>query len=201
MKRWNVDTLTHKGECYVKMKAEIGVILSSQGTPKMYQQTTSSWERSLEQRSLLHGIRRSPPFWHLGFGPWASGTMRVNFYCLSHLVCHICFCQAWDADGLPWWLRGKESTCQCRRLKFNPWSGKIPWRKKWQPTPGFLPENTHGQRSLAGYSPRGSKDWATTTTRTLSAVFPRNQCADRCITFLSQWTLRATHIWCAVFST
>ena len=36
--------------------------------------------------------------------------------------------------GLPWWLNGKESTCQCRRLGFNPWVGKIPWRGKWQPT-------------------------------------------------------------------
>ena len=48
---------------------------------------------------------------------------------------------------------GKESDCQCRRCEFNPWVGKIPWRKKWQPTPVFLPGKSHGQRSLAGYSP------------------------------------------------
>ena len=36
----------------------------------------------------------------------------------------------------------------------NPWVGKIPWRRKWQPTPVFLPGESHGQRSLAGYSPR-----------------------------------------------
>ena len=35
---------------------------------------------------------------------------------------------------------------------------KIPWRRKWQPTPAFLPEKSHGQRSLAGYSPRGHKE-------------------------------------------
>ena len=134
---------------------------TSQGMPKMHQRTISSWERSLEQRSLLHGIRRSPPFGHVGFGLWASGTRRVNFYCLSHPICYICFCQAWGAEGLPSWLSGKESICQCRRLKSNPWSGKIPWRKKWQPTAGCLPENTRGQRSLAGYSPCGCKDWAT----------------------------------------
>ena len=40
---------------------------------------------------------------------------------------------------------------------FNPWVGKIPWRRKWQPTPVFLPGNSHGQRSLAGYSPWGHK--------------------------------------------
>ena len=44
-------------------------------------------------------------------------------------------------DGLPWWLSGKESTCQCRRREFNPWVGKIPWRRKWQPTPVFWPGN------------------------------------------------------------
>ena len=59
--------------------------------------------------------------------------------------------------GLPWWLSGRESTCQCRRHRFDPWVGKIPWRK-WQPTPVFLPGKSHGQRSLAGYSPWGCKE-------------------------------------------
>ena len=57
--------------------------------------------------------------------------------------------------GLPWWLNGKESTCQWRR--FDPWVGKILWRKKRQPTPVFLPGKFHGQRSLVGYSPWGRK--------------------------------------------
>ena len=38
---------------------------------------------------------------------------------------------------LPGWLSGKESTCRCRRCGFNPWVRKIPWRRKWQPTPVF----------------------------------------------------------------
>ena len=49
---------------------------------------------------------------------------------------------AWDyqkLEGLPRWFSGKESACQCRRHRFNPWVGKIPWRMKWQPTPVFLP--------------------------------------------------------------
>ena len=50
--------------------------------------------------------------------------------------------------GLPRWLSGKESTCQYRRCQFNPWVGKIPWRRKWQLTPVFLPGKSHGQRSL-----------------------------------------------------
>ena len=51
--------------------------------------------------------------------------------------------------GLPWWLIGKESTCQCRRLGFECWVSKIPWSRKWQPTPVFLLGKSHGQRSLA----------------------------------------------------
>ena len=69
--------------------------------------------------------------------------------------------------GLPWWLSGKESACQCRRCRrcvFDPWVGKILWRRKWQPTPVFLPVQSHGQRSYSpqGYSPQGHKDLDTT---------------------------------------
>ena len=59
--------------------------------------------------------------------------------------------------GLPWWLSGKETTCQCRRCGFYSWVGKIPWRSKQQPTPVFLPGKSHGQRSLEGYSLRSLK--------------------------------------------
>ena len=43
------------------------------------------------------------------------------------------------------------------RLRFNPWVGKVPWRRKWQPTLVFLPGKSHEQRSLVGYSPWGCK--------------------------------------------
>ena len=58
--------------------------------------------------------------------------------------------------GLPRWCSGKESACQCRRHKrlgFDPWIGKIPWGRKWQPTLVFLPGKFHEQRSLVDYSP------------------------------------------------
>ena len=45
-----------------------------------------------------------------------------------------------------------------KRHGFNPWVGKIPWRWEQQPTPVFLPEESHGQKSLPGYSPRGRKE-------------------------------------------
>ena len=44
------------------------------------------------------------------------------------------------------------------RHGFNPWVGKIPWNRKWQPPPVFLPGKFHGQRNLAGYSPWGLKE-------------------------------------------
>ena len=58
--------------------------------------------------------------------------------------------------GFPSGTRDKEPACQCRRCKrhgFNPWIRKIPWRGAWQPSPVFLPGESHGQRSLVGYSP------------------------------------------------
>ena len=56
---------------------------------------------------------------------------------------------------------GKEPACQCGRHKghgFNPWLGKIPWRRAWQPNPVFLPGESHGQGRLVGYSPWGHKE-------------------------------------------
>ena len=44
------------------------------------------------------------------------------------------------------------------RLGFDPWVRKIPWRRTWQPTPVFLPGESHGQRSLVNYSPWGCKE-------------------------------------------
>ena len=62
--------------------------------------------------------------------------------------------------GFPGGDGGKELICQCRRRKrcgFSPWVGKIPWRRAWQPTPGFLPGESHRQRSPVGCSPWGRK--------------------------------------------
>ena len=57
----------------------------------------------------------------------------------------------------PRWPSGKEPACHCRRCRrhgFNPWFRKIPQRRAWQPTPVFLPGESHGQKSLVGHSPR-----------------------------------------------
>ena len=68
-----------------------------------------------------------------------------------------------EPTGFPSGAGGKEPTCQCRRYKtpgLNPWVRKTPWRRAWQPTPIFLPGESHGQRSLVGYSPGVAKSWA-----------------------------------------
>ena len=57
---------------------------------------------------------------------------------------------------LPRWFSGKESA------RFDPWVEKIPWNRKWQPTPVLLPGEFHGQRSLEDYSPQGHKELDTT---------------------------------------
>ena len=60
-------------------------------------------------------------------------------------------------ERFPWWLSGKEFTCQCWNHGIDLWLCKVPGRRKWQPTPVFLPGKSHGQRSLAGCSPWGHK--------------------------------------------
>ena len=80
---------------------------------------------------------------------WNPALKRCSKRCHNYLSYkHI--------SQLPWWLSGKEPASQCRRHKthgFSPWVGKIPWWRKWKPTPIFLPGKSHGQRSLVGYSP------------------------------------------------
>ena len=59
-----------------------------------------------------------------------------------------------NSSWASWWLSDKESACQCRRCRFDPWIRKIPWIRKWQPTPVFLSGKSHGQNmSLVGYRP------------------------------------------------
>ena len=54
--------------------------------------------------------------------------------------------------GFPEGSYSKESACNAGDIGFNPWVGKIPWRRKWQPIPAFLPGKSHKQRSLGSQS-------------------------------------------------
>ena len=72
---------------------------------------------------------------------------RVSYHKHLYLCCAICFLLTSCSR-----LSGKESACQCRRCGFDPWVGKIPWRRERQPTPVFLSGKSHAQRSLVGSS-------------------------------------------------
>ena len=112
------------------------------------------------------------------------------------------------APGLPWWLSSKESTSQCRRDGFNPCIRKIPLRRKWQPTPLFLPGKSHVQRSLADCSPRGRKELDTARLVTkyqpqhdLYAAFllgDRQRYRGKQITQHTQWR---SHLWISSLGT
>ena len=67
----------------------------------------------------------------------------------------------------PGGVSGKEPNCQCKKHKrslpmqrcgFDSWFGKIPWERSWQPTPVFLPGESHGLKNLVGYSPQDHKE-------------------------------------------
>ena len=62
------------------------------------------------------------------------------------------FCKLLSLE-LTLWLRWSRVCLKCRRPRFDPWVGKIPWKRKWQPTLVFLPGEFHGWKSLADYSP------------------------------------------------
>ena len=92
------------------------------------------------------------PVFPLPFLPWT----------LSSFLLFLIILYLWGFAG---GASGKESVCQCRRCRrceFDPWVRKIPWRRKWQPTPVFLPGESHGQRSLVGYGLWGGKELDTT---------------------------------------
>ena len=78
------------------------------------------------------------------------GVRRAVFCCLQFRLRPLCL--------LPWGLVLSHTHLQCGRCRFDPWVGKIPWRRTWQPTPVFLPGESHGQRSLVGYGPWDRKE-------------------------------------------
>ena len=123
---------------------------------------------------MLLAFERSPRKEYFQF-PWKSThATHWEFFCLSDTcslndilrfneylnliwITGLCI-----RVGFPGGAGGKEPICQCRRHKrlgFNPWVKKIPWKREWLPTPVFLPGESHGQRSLVGYSQRVAKSW------------------------------------------
>ena len=113
-------------------------------------------------------------FWQIGLEfeihvfwisfPTQSPICSMSFRTDKNLVCFGKF-SVFGSMCFPGGASGKEPACQCRRHRrwgFHSWVGKIPWRREWQPTPVFLPGESHGQRSLPSYSPQGHKELDTT---------------------------------------
>ena len=112
--------------------------------------------------------------------PGKGSGYPLQYFCLENSMHRgVCWLQSmesqgvrddWNSDSfiwLPWWLRWQRICLQCWRPGFNPWVGKIPWRREWQSTPVFLPGEFHGQGSLDGYHPWGLRldvtEWLTYT--------------------------------------
>ena len=108
--------------------------------------TPPSWNKQKYLRALLNV-------------PWRATGSPVEKHCSRYTLPIFGNKIFW----LHLWLSGKEPACQCRKHKrrgFNPWVGKIPWGRKRQPTPVFLPGESHGLRSLVGYTVlRVAKSW------------------------------------------
>ena len=111
------------------------------------------------QCSCLESFRDGGAWWAAVCGVAQSRTQLkqlsssiILYYIILYYIILL------EVSAVAQWQR----ICQCRRLGFKPWVWKIPWRRKWQPIPVFLPGKSHGQRGLVGYSPRGHTESGTT---------------------------------------
>ena len=92
---------------------------------------------------------------------WAIRIVMYTLYNMKQVINKYLVCSTKLEPGFPCGTTGKESACKYRRCKkhgFNPWVGKIPCRRKWLSALVFLLGKSHGQRSLAAYSPWGRKE-------------------------------------------
>ena len=90
-------------------------------------------------------------------------------------------------------LSGKESASarDTQEPVFDPWVRKIPWRRKWQPIPVFLPGKSHGQKSLEGYSPWGCKE--SDTIRPCILLIFLSTCIF--VSFFTEFLSALTRVW------
>ena len=101
----------------------------------------------ITSENLPWGARSSA---RCSLGTWEGNPKKRGYMCTGWGGC------------FPGGANCKDFTCQCRsrrRHVFDPWVGKISWKRAWQPTPVSLPGESHGRRSLVDYSPRGHKEW------------------------------------------
>ena len=118
------------------MDINLSKLGDSGGQPGMLQ---SMWSQRIQLSDWMMAARR-------------EGLQVGEPGCFS-----LCYGWCWGFPG------GSDGVClQCGRPGFDPWVGKIPWRRKWQPTPVLLPRKFLGWRSLVGCSPWGRKESVTT---------------------------------------
>ena len=122
--------------------------------PQNLQDYMLSFSERLPISSLPFGWKGHIPSIELSGDPCGSSDCLRRWHCL--------YC------SLPWYHRWQRIYLQCDRPGFDPWVKRIPQRREWQPTPIFLPGESHGQRSLVGYRPWSCKESDTTEWLTLS---------------------------------
>ena len=109
------------------------------------------WWAMCEEKHFLFPVSRL--CWGLCFIPIGVAASLLMYRHLELPLLPSLYC----SRGFPGGSNGKESACSAGNQGFDPWVGKIPWRRTWQLTPVFLPGEFHRQRSLVGYSPWGYK--------------------------------------------
>ena len=124
----------------------LGRSLGRHGNPLQYSCLENSMDRGAWQ-AAVHGVTKSQ----------TQGNYRSS-------CCLPC--------DFPGGSDGKRICLQFGRPGLNPWVGKIPWRRKWQPTPVFLPGESHRQRNLMGCSPWDCKESDVTERLTVSLHLP-----------------------------
>ena len=127
-------------------------------TPRTLTPNTSQLWKQAEQLWLIKpwgAKQKTPHIWTISPHSWRVGLASSTSNSSKGLLYIFIWVILFMSQGLP---SGEESACQCRRHRLDPWVGKIPWRRKWQPAPVFLPGKFHGQRSLVDYRPRGRKE-------------------------------------------
>ena len=112
----------------------------------------STLKCSLVQQPVIKYLHSCGLVWPSLYIHYASMTFSVYNLSPSPDFRLFLFFASLRPEGLPRWHAGRESACKCEKPGFDPLVGKIPWRREWHPTPGFLPGKSRGQRSLVGYS-------------------------------------------------
>ena len=130
---WLIERKTEKGVRSDKWQSSVGNCVQAEPS------TDSGW-RSFQVYALLT-IGNWPPL------------LCAHLSCSKHRELYLI-----SPNNFPGGSDGKSILLQCGRPRFNPWDGKISWRRKWQPSPVLLPGKSHGRRSLVGYSPWGHKE-------------------------------------------